>query len=251
MTTMSFRRKAPDRRPTGRRMFTIVAALSMIAAACAAQPLARPVVPDEMAMGAPRAPVTVVEYASLGCPHCAIWEQQVFPAFKKTYIDTGKVRFVLKEMLFGNSTLAAAGFLTARCAGPGKYFQVVDAVFDQQTQIEQGGIDVLEKIAETAGSHQRTVSRRAFRIRARSTRYRRARDATSRTTRSPERRRLWSAPKSWRATRPWPLWRPPSTPRDAIRERATTRPRPCNFRDCAFRASSPSSTPRNFASSPA
>jgi protein-disulfide isomerase len=75
----------------------------------------------------------------------------VFPAFKKTYIDTGKVRFVLKEMLFGNSTLAAAGFLTARCAGPDKYFQVVDAVFDQQTQIEQGGVDELLKVAEAAG----------------------------------------------------------------------------------------------------
>jgi protein-disulfide isomerase len=123
-------------------------ALTTIAGAARA---ADPVVPDEMALGNPHAPVTVVEYASLGCPHCATWEQQVFPAFKKTYIDTGKVRFVLKEMLFGNSTLAAAGFLTARCAGPKKYFQVVEAVFDQQAQIEEGGVDALLKVAETAG----------------------------------------------------------------------------------------------------
>jgi protein-disulfide isomerase len=137
------------RRASKRRMIAGAGlALALVAGAAGA---AGPVVPDEMALGKANAPVTVVEYASLGCPHCAAWEQQVFPEFKKTYIDTGKVRFVLKEMLFGNSTLAAAGFLTARCAGADKYFQVVDTVFDQQTQIEEGGVKELLKVAQAAG----------------------------------------------------------------------------------------------------
>ena len=142
--------QAPERR----MILAASLALSLIGAATAhaangGVPYAA--VPNEMSLGNPHAPVTVVEYASLGCPHCAVWEQQVFPAFKKTYIDTGKVRFVLKEMLFGNSTLAAAGFLTARCAGPAKYFQVVDTIFDQQAQIEQGGVKEMLKVAQAAG----------------------------------------------------------------------------------------------------
>ncbi len=104
-----------------------------------------------MALGSQRAPVTVVEYASLGCPHCAVWAREVFPSFKKTYVDSGKVRFVLREMLFGNSTLAAAGFLTARCAGAERYFQVVDGIFDDQAKIEQNGADEMLSVAKTAG----------------------------------------------------------------------------------------------------
>jgi protein-disulfide isomerase len=108
-------------------------------------------VPDEMVLGNPRARVTVVEYASLGCPHCGVWAREVFPAFKKSYIDTGKVRFVFKEMLFGNSTLAAAGFMVARCAGPANYFGVVDAVFADQAQIENGGADELLRVSKPFG----------------------------------------------------------------------------------------------------
>jgi protein-disulfide isomerase len=148
MTLINRRRPSSRRRSPRRNVFAVGVALALI---CGAAEAADTVVPDEMSLGNPHARVTVVEYASLGCPHCATWEQEVFPAFKKTYIDTGKVRFVLKEMLFGNSTLAAAGFLTARCAGPDKYFQVVDGVFDQQTQIEQGGVKELLKVAQAAG----------------------------------------------------------------------------------------------------
>ncbi|HZZ37447.1 MAG TPA: DsbA family protein [Caulobacteraceae bacterium] len=108
---------------------------------------------DGMAMGKATAPVTVVEYASVGCPHCAHWAIEVFPTFKKTYIDTGKVRFVLREMLTGNVALAQGGFLVARCAGPAKYFQVVDAVFRAQDAVERAGeaYDVLLGIAKNAG----------------------------------------------------------------------------------------------------
>src|SRR5262249_49739859 len=108
---------------------------------------------DDLYLGSARAPVTVIEYASLGCPHCAAWAIEVFPKFRARYIDTGKVRFGIREMLTGNPTLAAAGFLLARCAGPARYFQVVDAVFHgQEAMFESGGAhDPLLKIAKDAG----------------------------------------------------------------------------------------------------
>jgi protein-disulfide isomerase len=123
----------------------------LAAAAIAASPTAPSPSPGEMSLGDPRAPITVVEYASLGCPHCAVWANEVFPVFRAKYIDTGRARFVLREMLTGNGTLAAAGFLTARCAAPDKYFQVVDDVFAQQDDIGRGGVEVLARIAQHAG----------------------------------------------------------------------------------------------------
>jgi protein-disulfide isomerase len=130
--------------------FPAAAATSPAPAAPAAPAPAAPPVPP-MSLGNPHAPVTVVEYASVGCPHCAVWANTVFPDFRNKYVDTGKVRFEFHEMLTGNPTLAAAGFLTARCVAPGKYFQVVDDVFAQQEEIGLKGIEVLQKIGEHAG----------------------------------------------------------------------------------------------------
>ena len=77
---------------------------------------------DDMSLGNPAAKVTVMEFASLGCPICAKWNNEAFPAFKAKYIDTGKVHYVLKEFSTGDAPVAAAGFLLARCAGKEKYF---------------------------------------------------------------------------------------------------------------------------------
>lgn len=112
---------------------------------------APPAAPVAMSLGSPRASVTVIEYASVGCPHCAKWANEVFPQFRSQYIDTGKARFEFHEMLTGNPALAAAGFLVARCAPPAKYFQVVDDVFARQDEISAKGIEVLEQIGEHAG----------------------------------------------------------------------------------------------------
>ncbi len=111
---------------------------------------AAPPSPD-MSLGDPHAPLTIIEYASVGCPHCADWANSVFPLLRKKYIDTGQVRFELHEMLTGSPNLAAAGFLLARCAGPEKYFQVVEDVYAQQGEIVRGGVDVLAKVGERAG----------------------------------------------------------------------------------------------------
>jgi protein-disulfide isomerase len=98
--------------------------------------------PEDMTMGNPQAKVLVAEYASVACPHCAAFNNDVFPAFKAKYIDTGKVHYVLHEMLVGGQAeqaLAAAGFLLARCAGKDKYFAVTDEIFKEQTQIFTSG----------------------------------------------------------------------------------------------------------------
>ena len=81
-------------------------------------------------LGKADAPVTIVEYASMTCPHCAHFHATVFPWLVKTYIDTGKARFVLRE--FPLDPLAAAAFMLARCEGPDKRNAVVDLLFDQQ-----------------------------------------------------------------------------------------------------------------------
>ena len=131
------------------RLLVLLGAGMILAPAALAEPYVAS--PGEMSLGDPKAPVVVVEYASVGCPHCAVWANMVFPAFRAKYVDTGKVRFVFREMITGNGALAAAGFLTARCAEPNRYFQVVDDVFAQQEAIYKEGVDALAKIAEHAG----------------------------------------------------------------------------------------------------
>jgi protein-disulfide isomerase len=107
---------------------------------------------DDMAMGNPKAPVEVIEYASAACPHCAHFNEAVFAGLKTKWIDTGKVHYVLKEMLTEPATVAAAGFLTARCAGPDKYFKVVDEVFRSQPRWTAGQIKpILQQIAAQNG----------------------------------------------------------------------------------------------------
>jgi protein-disulfide isomerase len=108
---------------------------------------------DDMSMGSPTAKVTMVEYASVACPHCARWESDVFPAFRAKYVQTGKVRYVLREALTGDPSIAAAGFLLARCAGKDKYFSVVDDIYHSQAEMEQSGQphQILLNIARSAG----------------------------------------------------------------------------------------------------
>ncbi|HLZ82124.1 MAG TPA: DsbA family protein [Caulobacteraceae bacterium] len=107
----------------------------------------------DMSMGNPAAKVTMIEYASVSCPHCARFDMEVFPAFKAKYIDTGQVRYVAREALTGDPAIAAAGFLTARCAGKDKYFQVVDAIYHAQQEMFASGDPhaTLLNIARSAG----------------------------------------------------------------------------------------------------
>jgi protein-disulfide isomerase len=131
----------------------VAAALALVAGAAFADPPPAHE-PDDMALGSPQARVTVIEYASVGCPHCAVWNNTVFPDFKAKYVDTGRVRFVVREMLTGVPAIATAGFMLARCAGPAKYFQVVDAIYHRQADVFQTGAAaglILEDVAKSAG----------------------------------------------------------------------------------------------------
>lgn len=88
-------------------------------------------VPD-MILGKLDAPVEVIEYASFTCPHCANFHDAVFDKLKKNYIDTGKVKFIYREVYFDKFGLWAA--MVARCAGPEKYFPVSDMIYDTQKE---------------------------------------------------------------------------------------------------------------------
>ena len=84
----------------------------------------------EMAIGEANAPVTVVEYMSLTCPHCADFHTETFEAVKEKYVDTGQVRFVVRDFPF--DPRAAAGAMLARCAPEGQYFPMIKTLFEQQ-----------------------------------------------------------------------------------------------------------------------
>lgn len=89
----------------------------------------------DMSMGAgDDAKVTVVEYASVTCGHCAVWNEEVWPQFKTKYVDTKKVRYVFREFPTPPQDIAVAGFLIARCAGPDKYFDVVHDIMASQKE---------------------------------------------------------------------------------------------------------------------
>src|SRR3984893_9777931 len=84
----------------------------------------------EQALGPADAPVTLIEYASMTCTHCANFAVKVYPELKSRYIDTGKVRYVLRE--FPLDPVAAAGFMLARCVGEDRYFAMVNVLFRMQ-----------------------------------------------------------------------------------------------------------------------
>lgn len=157
--------------PINRREFCRYATLSVTTAAFVTLPFMAPYaqaadetvsmtelmspqpLPD-LALGQKTAPVTVVEYASMTCPHCAHFDETAFPQIKKNYIDAGKVRWILRE--FPLDPLAAAAFMLARCAaeqhGPERYYAMVNTLFHQQeTWAVEKPIPPLMSIAKQAG----------------------------------------------------------------------------------------------------
>jgi protein-disulfide isomerase len=103
----------------------------------------------EMTLGPDTAKVTVIEYASATCPHCAEFHNGTFEALKKEYIDTGKIRFVFRE--FPHQDAALAAFMLARCAPKEKYFPLIDVFFETQMEWTQDPLGGLNKIAQQAG----------------------------------------------------------------------------------------------------
>ncbi|RIA56406.1 DsbA family protein [Dichotomicrobium thermohalophilum] len=106
---------------------------------------------DDIVLGDPEAPVTVIEYASMTCPHCASFHTETLPDLKEQYIDTGKVKFILREFPLDN--LAAAASLLARCVEEDKFYDFVDVLFEKQSQWANADdpLQELRQISKVAG----------------------------------------------------------------------------------------------------
>ncbi|MDE3115364.1 MAG: thioredoxin domain-containing protein, partial [Pseudomonadota bacterium] len=93
--------------------------------------------PRDKALGSPKAPIQFVEYAAPSCPHCAHWDEDVFPILKKEYIDTGKVYYVFR--VFPLSSLDVAVESMARCLPADSYFQFIDMMYRNQDKWDPDG----------------------------------------------------------------------------------------------------------------
>jgi protein-disulfide isomerase len=156
-----------------RRAFTAALTLTGLAALAGFSPLrliaeamaqsasdvAKPQSLPDMALGPANASVTITEYASMTCPHCAAFNDNVFPKIKSEYIDSGKVRYVFRE--FPLDIKAAAGSMLARCIAKddaGKYFAVIDMLFKQQNDwVMKNTTETLTRIGKQAGLSQQAV----------------------------------------------------------------------------------------------
>jgi protein-disulfide isomerase len=121
--------------------------------------VAKPVSLPDMALGPANAPITITEFASMTCPHCAAFNADVFPKIKTAYIDTGKIRYVFRE--FPLDIKAAAGSMLSRCIAKddaGKYFAVTDMLFKQQSDwVMKNTTETLTRIGKQAGLSQQAV----------------------------------------------------------------------------------------------
>ncbi len=141
------------------RRFVLVGASALTAAAGLPRAAAQAfVTPDDMVLGSPSARVTLIEYASAACPHCAHFHETVFPELKAHYIDTGKVFFIFRETLTAPAPVALAGFQVARCNGANaqEYFSRIGEIFADQQQMfatgtMQGVLDTLDLIGAHHG----------------------------------------------------------------------------------------------------
>ena len=140
------------------RRIVLAAAAFGLAAGPVAAGVPADAVQGDMSLGNPRAKVHVIEYASAACPHCAYFDEAVFPEFQRKYVDTGRVYFTLKEYLTDPPEVAAAGFLLARCGGKAKYFTILDAVFRSQVEWETGDIgQILTRVGQANGLSEAQV----------------------------------------------------------------------------------------------
>ena len=156
-----------------RRAFTAALSLTGLAAIAGFSPLrliadamaqsaadvAKPVSLPDMALGPADAAVTITEFASMTCPHCAAFNAEVFPKIKSEYIDTGKIRYIFRE--FPLDIKAAAGSMLSRCIANGdaaKYFAVTDLLFRSQNDwVMKNTTEALNRIGKQAGLSQQQV----------------------------------------------------------------------------------------------
>lgn len=114
----------------------------------------------DMVLGAANAPVTIIEYASLTCPHCARFHTETLPQLKANYIDKGLVKYVFRD--FPLDGVALSGAMIARCAGPERYFGLLDVFFQQQSSWASGNdggkmVAALKRLARLGGLSEAQV----------------------------------------------------------------------------------------------
>ena len=121
--------------------------------------VAKPVSLPDIVIGSPKAPVTITEYASLTCPHCSSFGENVFPMLRTRYIDTGKVRFVFRE--FPLDIKAATAAMLARCIGNGdseKTLAVIETLFKFQERLVSDTKETLLYVGKQHGMDEQGVS---------------------------------------------------------------------------------------------
>ena len=114
----------------------------------------------DMTIGADNAPITIIEYASLTCPHCAHFHTETLPKLKSEYVQTGKVKYVFRDFPLDGLALRAA--MIAQCAGPERYFTFLDVFFQQQQNWTRGNdpeqmIASLKRLARTGGMSETQI----------------------------------------------------------------------------------------------
>lgn len=145
-----------------RFILSVAVIIPLLAALAWPRPAAAGIAPveealAEMTLGSPDAPVTIIEYSSLGCPHCAAFHRDTLPRLKKEYIDTGKAKLIYRDFPLGTPALAAS--MIARCAGPKKYFGFIDILFRSQDQWarSQNPLAALTRVARFGGMSEADV----------------------------------------------------------------------------------------------
>ena len=158
--------------PATRRAFTAALSLTALGLLAGLSPLrlmadamaqgaadvAKPVSLPDMALGSAGAPVTIVEFASMTCPHCAHFNETVFPRIKSQYIDTGRLRYVFREFPLDDIALAASTM--ARCVAKDdapKYFALVDILFKQQKDLAAAPLATINRIGKQAGFSEQAI----------------------------------------------------------------------------------------------
>ena len=113
---------------------------------------------DDNVMGDVNAPVTIVEYASMTCPHCRTFHENVVPKLKSDYIDAGKVKYILRPFPFNGDRRGEAAFMLAKCAPNDNYYPMVDALFASQSSwaSAQNPVPELMQMAALSGMDEAT-----------------------------------------------------------------------------------------------
>jgi protein-disulfide isomerase len=133
-------------------------ALSGAARAQSAEQVSKPGALPDMALGPKDASVTVIEYASMTCPHCAAFAKEVFSRIKSDYIDTGKLRYIFREFPLDEVALGASAL--ARCVAKDdaeKYFTTVDTLFRQQNDLASDALGTINRVGKQAGFSEQMV----------------------------------------------------------------------------------------------